>query len=660
MTKTRKLEAEDLYRISSITDPRIAPNGKEAVFIETTINESDNKYYSCLNHLDLETNNVTSWTHGKEKVSQPRWSNDGRSILFLSNRENEKNQVYIMSTRGGEAKKVTDFDNGVVKAAFSPDDQQLAIQTSVNKEHLEKEEEEEEKNDNDLPTSVVINRMKYKADGAGVIDQKFQQIYLYDLKSEKPELLLKGNQNFHFHTWTDEQTLIYSTDEVEDQDFEFNLNVYVLNVSTNETKEIPTPEGAVGGFAVSPDQSKVLFVHMGREFENATHAELMLYDFATGVSSCLTEEIDSPVGDFLVADIQQQAVLQPVIWSSNFDYYFAISNYGNVHLYYGNIGGEIYPAWQDVGHVYGFDIIPEQQTALLMLSTPTNPGEIFTLDVRKGITKQITSFHDQFVEEVEIVQPEPIQYESSDQLVVHGWLMKPASFKEQETYPLVVNIHGGPHAFYGNSFFHEMQYIASKGYAVLYTNPRGSHSYGQSFVDAVRGNYGQGDYEDIMNGVDYVLNQYNWVDESRLGVTGGSYGGFMTNWIVGHTNRFKAAVTQRSISNWISFRGVSDIGYYFTDWQIQVPFNDVQKLWDFSPIKYVDQVETPLLITHNEKDFRCPMEQAEQLFIALKYQGKETSFVRFPDSDHNLSRTGKPNLRIERLNHIVDWFEKYL
>lgn len=150
--------------------------------------------------------------------------------------------------------------------------------------------------------------------------------------------------------------------------------------------------------------------------------------------------------------------------------------------------------------------------------------------------------------------------------------MKPAGYEEGKKYPMIVNIHGGPHAFYANTFFHEMQLLAAKGYAVLYVNPRGSHSYSQEFVDAVRGDYGNGDYEDIMNGVDYITNRYDWIDQERLGVTGGSYGGFMTNWIVGHTNRFKAAVTQRSISNWISFRGVSDIGYYFSDWQIKRNF----------------------------------------------------------------------------------------
>lgn len=214
---------------------------------------------------------------------------------------------------------------------------------------------------------------------------------------------------------------------------------------------------------------------------------------------------------------------------------------------------------------------------------------------------------------------------------------------------------------YGQTFFHELQLLAAKGYVVLYTNPRGGHGYGQQFVDAVREDYGGKDYTDLMSAVDYALENYDFIDQERLGVTGGSYGGFMTNWIVGHTNRFKAAVTQRCISNWLSFYGVSDIGYFFTKWELgKNLLEDPAKLWDFSPLKYAENVETPLLIVHGELDFRCPIEQAEQMFVALKHLRKEVEFVRFPGANHELSRSGKPEMRIERLNHITRWFEEYL
>ncbi|PKR78786.1 peptidase [Halalkalibacillus sediminis] len=661
MSTKRFTKTDDLFELKSVTDPRVSPNGKEALFIQTTIDEKKNKYISNLFLLNLESNETQQLTFGKETVTQPRWSADGNKILFLSNRE-EKNQAFILPRFGGEAKQVTDEDSGISQAAFSPNGNKLAYQSSITLEKLQSNDEEEEKDedDKDFPKPTVIERMKYKADSAGLLEVKFQQIKLLDLESEESEVLLQGEKNYIFQTWlSDGKKFIYSTDEKRDQDFNFNQNIYFYNLEDKTSEELPTDEGYASSFTQSPDGKHLLFVHMGREYENATHAELYHYDLDNKITTCLTESLDAPVGDYVVGDFLQQTVLQGAVWSSDKDFYFPVSNQGSVHLYYGNLDGELYPALQDNLHINGFDLASGQK-AVLTISTLTNPSEIYTLDVTNGELTQVSNVNEEYLDSVDLVEPETIEYTSKDGWKVHGWFMKPAGYKDGEKYPMVVNIHGGPHAFYANTFFHEMQVIAAKGYAVLYVNPRGSHSYGQEFVDAVRGDYGNGDYLDIMNGVDYILEQNPWIDENRLGVTGGSYGGFMTNWIIGHTNRFKAAVTQRSISNWISFRGVSDIGYYFTDWQIQAKFNDVEKMWKHSPIAYVDQMQTPLLIIHNERDFRCPVEQAEQLYIALKYQKKQTKFVRFPESDHNLSRTGKPNLRIERLNHITGWFDDYL
>ncbi|TFB24027.1 S9 family peptidase [Filobacillus milosensis] len=655
----RLIKADDIFQIDSVSDPRVSPNNNEAVFVKTHLDQKDNKYVSNLYHYDFSTKKVTQWTHGKDRVSQPRWSSDGQSILFLSNR-NDKNQAYILPRQGGEAKQITDEEEGITSAYFSPDNNLVTYQVSVPLEEEDKEGNGSKDEKEDLPKPTIINRMKYKADGAGLLKEKYQQIKLLDLDSEDVKIIKSGKQNFYFQSWINEDTFVYSTDEDLDQDFNFNHNVYIHQLNSDEDREIHTKEGYASSFTLSPNGEQLLFIHMGSEYKNATHTELYHYDLNTNVATCLTEGIDAPVGDYIVADSQQQAVLQGAVWASDNDFYFPVSDQGNVNLYYGNVDGALYPALNEDLHVYGFDLIPNKQHALLTISTPTNPSELYNLDLTSGNLNQLTEFHKEFLSEAEVVKPESISYKSKDDWMVNGWFMKPAQYEEGKKYPLIVNIHGGPHAFYGNSFFHEMQFFAANGYAVLYVNPRGSHSYGQEFVDAVRGDYGNGDYQDIMNGVDYILSENSWIDKERLCVTGGSYGGFMTNWIVGHTNRFKAAVTQRSISNWVSFRGVSDIGYYFNEWQIKADLNDLEKLWKHSPIAYVDNIKTPLKIIHNERDFRCPVEQAEQLYIALKYQKKETEFVRFPESDHNLSRTGKPNLRIERLNHIVDWFNHYI
>lgn len=242
---------------------------------------------------------------------------------------------------------------------------------------------------------------------------------------------------------------------------------------------------------------------------------------------------------------------------------------------------------------------------------------------------------------------------------IEGWVLKPYGFEEGKTYPMILQIHGGPATAYGNGLHHEMQLMASKGYVVLYTNPRGSHGYGHEFVNGVIGDYGGMDYEDIMAGVDYALENFNYIDQNQLFVTGGSYGGYMTNVIVTRTDRFKAAVTQRSICNWHSFYGTSDIGFFFTEWQHGDAdlWDDVEKLLKVSPLTHARNVKTPILILHSEQDLRCPMEQAEQWYVALKRLGVETKLVRFPDENHDLSRSGKPKHRLERLQHLIGWFD---
>lgn len=655
----RNLQTEDLFKLQSVTNPQLSPDGKEALFIKTHIDEEENKYIANLYHIDLETKETTQWTYGNHRVSSPKWSADGKQIAFLSNRD-DKNQLYILSARGGEAKKLTSFEKGVSGFEWSPCGTKIWFDASVKegKTFTDKEEKDEKKK----PEPVRVTKMKYKMDGVGLLPQdSFKQIGFIDIETEEVTQFTEGN---HQHTLqavsNDGKQIVIGVNRNENLDFEFRQPLYLVDVESKEETIIIDEEGYYGGANFSLDDDYIAFVGSDRAFQNATHGNLYVYDTKRGNTINITESVDAPVGDYTVADHQQGANAPAAVWTKDNDLYFQLSSMGDVRLYFATLEGELYPASQENEHVYGYDVNREGDFALLAVSSAVNPGEIYQLMIATGERVALTSFNKDYLEEVQLVEPEAIVFKGPKDWDVHGWLMKPADFKDGEKYPLIVDIHGGPHAMFGNTFFHEMQLLAAKGYGVLYINPRGSHGYSQEFVDAVRGDYGGGDYEDIMASVDYVLAENEWIDENRLGVTGGSYGGFMTNWIVGHTNRFKAAVTQRSICNWISFFGVSDIGYYFSDWQIAADMKDVETLWKHSPLKYAENVETPLLILHSEKDFRCPIEQAEQLYITLKSMGKETEFVRFPDADHNLSRTGAPNLRVERLNEITGWFAKYL
>ena len=654
-----KVQIDDLFTLQSVTNPQLAPNSKEAVFVKTHIDEDENKYVANLFHVNVETEEVTQWTYGDARVSSPEWSADGLRLAFLSDRD-EKNQVFVLSINGGEAKKITSFEKGVSSFLWSPCGTKIWVNANVHKGKTFTDVEE--KDDKKRPEPYRVTKMKYKMDSVGLIPQDtYRQIGWVVVESCEVTQFTEGNFQYSLQAISrDGQNLVIGVNRNENQDFEFRQPMYIVDVLSKEETLLVDEDGYFGNVSFSHDDRYIAYIGANRSFENATHASVFVYDMEDGMRMNLTESLDAPVGDAVVADHQQGADAPGVVWTKHNQLYFQLSTMGDVRLYFATLEGELYPATQEDEHVYGYDVSAGGEFALITVGNAVEPGELFKQVIATGERSALTSFNEDYLAETELVKPEAMIYSSVLGMDVHGWLLKPAGYEEGEKYPLIVEIHGGPHTMFANSFFHEFQLLAAQGYGVLYVNPRGSHGYSQEFVDAVRGDYGGSDYKDIMKGLESVLADNEWIDADRLGVTGGSYGGFMTNWIVGQTDVFKAAVTQRSISNWISFFGVSDVGYYLCDWQIEADMLSVEKLWEHSPLRFAKDVDTPLLILHSEKDFRCPIEQAEQLYITLKSMGKETEFVRFPDADHDLSRHGLPNLRVARLGEIIGWFERYL
>jgi dipeptidyl aminopeptidase/acylaminoacyl peptidase len=298
------------------------------------------------------------------------------------------------------------------------------------------------------------------------------------------------------------------------------------------------------------------------------------------------------------------------------------------------------------------------ERAACLHSTPRDPGQISTIDLANGERRALTGLNAFLIKKGQCELEEVWLGEGRNKL--HGWILKPASFSASRKYPSILQIHGGPHLQYGNTYMHEFHYLASQGYVVHFCNPRGSRGYGDSHAKAIRNNWGGPDYEDIMRWTDHVSRR-PYIDRRRMGVIGGSYGGYMTNWIIGHTRRFSAAVTDRCISNLVSFYGTSDFNWYFQKaFGNRPPWQDLENYWRQSPIKYIARAITPTLIVHSELDHRCPIEQAEQLFVALKKLGVPTRMVRYPDESHGMSRGGRTDRRIERLKLVKEWFDQYL
>ncbi|PYZ94182.1 peptidase [Salipaludibacillus keqinensis] len=656
------ITSQDLRKLNVLNDPQLSPDGGTCAFVRQYITDED-EYTSHLFLQKIQDDTPEQWTFGEGTVSSPRFSPDGQWLTFVSKRGTQKTpQLYLLSLNGGEAKSVTHLENGAGQPIWSPDSSRILFTTSFEKGDLpstsidDKKEKQTEKSQ-----PLIVERLKYKSDAAGFLDQKNKQLAIYHVDNETTEFITDEEFDHEPSSWSPdgEKVCYFSNKQGDDK---LVSDIYLLDVHSKKDKQLTNGKGMFSHGTFSPDGKTVACLGHMKEFAGATHSKIWTIDLSTNETSCITEGWDMNVSDSCIGDIRSGQANPGPVWTEDSTSIFALASaWGNTELYQVHLNGEVQPMTNGQHHVFGFSIHEETKTAIIGVSSPTNPGELYALSLETKKSKQLTFMNEQLLKDVQLQEPEEILFKGKDGLEIQGWILKPVGFKEGESYPGILEIHGGPHAMYGNTFFHELQLFAANGYAVFYSNPRGSHGYGQSFVDACRGDYGGMDYEDILSFTDAVLDHCPWIDEKRLGVTGGSYGGFMTNWIIGHTNRFKAAATLRCISNWISFYGVSDIGYFFTEWEVGTDLlKDPDKLWNHSPLKYVNKMETPLLIMHGEKDYRCPVEQAEQLYVALHQRGQEPRFVRFPDSNHELSRSGAPHLRQARLKELTDWFEKHL
>lgn len=665
MVKKRKFVPEDLYHFQFVSDPQISPSCQEVLFVKSRIDEKREGYASNIYLYNIKKQEEVPFTQGAKSDTRPRWSPCGHKIAFISGRKDKK-QLYLLPRQGGEAYPLVEFKYGVGDLVWSPDGKKLAFTAQCELEEdveqlLNLDSKADEKKGKE---AIVIDNIKYKADGVGLAGSKKSHIFVVDAEGGKPVKITEGDYSHSTPVWSPcGGYLAFSSNRTPEPEYSVNISdIWVVAATGGELQQVTDGQGRYYSPAFSWDAKYLAFLGHDNAYMGATLTRLHIRDMISGDVRCLTQAFDYGLGASDGGDMKMGAPTPGPIWEKNSQYLFVNASLkGQTHLFKVDAKtGEVSQLSQGNQQIIGYSIGTCNERAAIVYSDASQPGDLAVLDLVSGQQHRCTSVNDKLLTECYVAPLEEIKFTSVDDWEVQGWIIKPIGFKEGVKYPLVLEIHGGPHSMYASNFFFEFQLLAAAGNVVLYTNPRGSAGYRQEFVNAVRGDYGGKDYEDLMNAVDYACT-LPYVDADRLGVTGGSYGGFMTNWIVGHTDRFKAAVTQRSICNWVSFYGVSDIGYFFTEGEIgDSPWGNMDKLLKHSPMSYVEQVDTPLLILHGEQDMRCPIEQGEQFYVFLKRLKKKVQFVRFPGADHNLSRAGHPQQRVERLMRIINWFSDHM
>jgi dipeptidyl aminopeptidase/acylaminoacyl peptidase len=680
------LQSQDLLAIKLAGDCHISPDGTRVAYVLQETDKEKNEYKSSI-WLAREGQSPVPFTAGP-KDSSPRWSPDGRSLAFISNRSGS-NQLWLLSLEGGEARQLTRVKGGVGNPVWSPDGKHLAFTASLTAEGIKPDAKDEEKDLYKKHTSgvKVITRLYYKLDGVGYFTDTRSQICVIAAAGGEPVQLTTGDFDHAEPAWTpDSQGLVFTANRMAEADFHpWQADLWFVSREGGEPTALTAFEGKTGahGPAVSPDGKFVAFLGSDAADHGYGLSVLYVLERATGKIRRLAERLDRGFVNEIISDMPAPAGGK-LTWSPDGHWIYGIvSDAGQVHLVkVGATSGAVAQVTGGDIAIHAFSLTPDCRKAALAVARPVSPSDLFLarLDEPQPEPKvanccsvlqgggvamvQVSAHNDELFAGLNLPAPERFVFSAGEgHPAVDGWVLRPAGFEPGKQYPTILEIHGGPMGMYGCSFFYEFQWLAAQGYAVVYSNPRGSQGYGKEFCASIMADWGNLDYIDVMAAIETAVARFDFVDTDRLGVAGGSYGGFMVNWIVGHTDRFKAAVTMRSVVNRWSAMGTSDTGYnrigqFGTEnwWEEQ----NMAPYLKQSPLLHASKINTPLLIEHQEGDLRCPIEQAEQLYAALRVQRKPVKFVRYPGEFHGMSRNGKPWHRIHRLDTIADWFNQYL
>lgn len=643
----RGMIPDDVFALQGVVDPRISPDGVHVSYVVTRVDREANAYAGTIWLAALDGSGAPrQLTFGPRSDSEPRWSPDGKWLAFISNRDGDSSQLYVLPIHGGEACRLTHLKEDVSDAVWSPDCSSLAFTARVPSPEREQDDESRR-----MPRRFT--RLQYKLDNEGWIGDRPTHVFTVPADGSGDAVQITfGDFEDATPAWSPDGALIaFVSARHADWDTEFVTDVYVIAATGGESRRLTPGGGTFATPAWSPDGKRLVAQRYPSVFDDPRHTQVATVDARGGEMRLLSTGLDRNCA----AEGRSCAPR----WDRN-EVVFTVEDCGNTHLYRVAADGTGEPRLVIGGDlsVSGFDVAGGR--LVYTASVPTRTTELFVGE------RRLTEVGEPFVGRCELCAPQGFTARSADGAEVEAWMMRPAGFEPGSTYPALLAIHGGPFSQYGNGFFDEFQVYAGAGYAVVYCNPRGSSGYGEAWGRAIRGSgdpqsgWGSVDYADCMAVIDEAARRFSFIDTERLGVIGGSYGGYMTSWIVSHSDRFRAAVSERAVNHLGSAFGSSDQGWDLASYAGGWAFEDVTPYLRMSPATYARDITTPLLILHSEDDLRCPLEQAEQLFVTLRLLRRPVEMVIFPKESHGLTRTGSPAHRVQRFEIVLEWFGRYL
>lgn len=640
----RPIALDDYLAIKSVFGVAVSPDGVFASYVVREVHVDDDRRNSSLWRVRIAGGEPERLTH-TGTATAPAWSPDGQYLAFVSDRSG-KDQVWVLPSEGGEAFRVTDVKQGIERFEWAPDSGRLAlvIQDADPLEGVEKRTEAEK-----AARPIVITRLQHKRDGTGYLDARKSHLYVADVKMA----LSSGGSTFAAVrplTWgvfdegspawsPDGKLIAFASNRTEQPDANDNTDIFTIDVESGRITPRTSDSGADDDPVWSPSGNEIAFIHVPRDPPVYATPRVRSVTIAGGTTHEWTATLDRHIA------------AEPRWAADGRSLFVALVDEGRTPIVRVARSGQRLTSID--GDFATFEVTGTHVVATG--STPLRPNDVVAVPLDGGSPVNLSRAHEALFSRLRLSPAEVFHYRSPDGTPVEGWLVKPPDFDPSKKHPLILRIHGGPVSQYTDSFSFEHQYLASLGYVVMFTNPRGSSGYGEAFSKAIFADWGNKDYQDVMAGLDHVLG-LGFIDERRMGVGGWSYGGILTNYIITKTTRFAAAISGASEADMFSAFGYDDLQRWWVS-ELGHPWEQAELYRKLSPIYEIKKVKTPTLVMCGEKDFRCPLPQSEQLYLALKTLGKETALIIYPGQSHSIRR---PSYEVDRYRRYGYWYDKFL